>query len=85
MLECQEVVKDAALRSKRLGEYICPLYLESSTVGSKRLYNRMGFEDRGVMDYGAVKEGETVSHSEDGKVSGAKLFALMWTPGPFSR
>lgn len=84
MLQCQEIVQDAALRSKRLGEYICPLYLESSTVGSKRLYNRMGFVDRGVMEYGTVKEGETVSHDEDGKVSGAKLFALMWTPGPFS-
>lgn len=80
MLECQAVVTEAALEAKMMGRYVSPLYLESSTVGSKRLYNRMGFVDRGSMKYGEVKEGETVSTDEDGKVSGAQMFALTWTP-----
>lgn len=80
MLECQGVVAEAALEAQKLGRYASPLYLESSTVGSKRLYNRLGFVDRGTMEYGKVNEGETVSTDMKGKVSGAKLFAMMWTP-----
>lgn len=80
ILECQKIVTDEAQKSKSLGEYVCPLHIEASSEGSKRLYNRTGFVDTGSIEYGTVKKGENVSRDENGKVSGAKLYGLVWKP-----
>lgn len=74
------MVTEFTLREKMLGKQVGPLYLESSSLGSKRLYNRVGFVDRAEMVYGKCKDGETATADEKGKMLGGRLFAMTWMP-----
>lgn len=80
LLECQRVVAEFTLKERMLGKEVGPLYLESSTLGSRRLYKRVGFVDQAEMAYGTCEEGEAIATNGNGNVVGGRLFALTWTP-----
>lgn len=62
-------------------EYVsAPLYLEASSLESKRLYDKVGFQDVCTGIYGTLSEGENVRVEEDGSVSGGRLFGMVWQP-----
>lgn len=57
-----------------------PLYLEASTLDSKRLYNRTGFENICTGTYGILGEGEDINMMDDGLVLGGRLYGMIWQP-----
>ena len=62
------------------GKDSLPLYLESSSRGSQRLYRKVGFEDKYELSYGDLQEGDDWSYDKAGKIVGGKMFAMLWTP-----
>lgn len=67
-------------KAKGMKPVPCTLYLEASSVDSKRLYTRVGFELRATFAYGQLDEGEDLRLAEDGSVLGGRQYGMVWTP-----
>lgn len=77
LAEFQDVVR----RSEEGKKVKNPLYLEASSTGSKRLYQRVGFMEQGSLVYGDCREkGGDLLVDENGKVNGGRMFGMVWTP-----
>ena len=57
-----------------------PLYLESSSMGSKRLYERVGFVQRGEMTYGECRPSQAVNVDKNDRIIGGKWYGMVWDP-----
>lgn len=58
-----------------------PLYLEASSTGSRRLYERVGFVQQGSLAYGDCRDkGGDLLIDEAGLVQGGRMFGMVWTP-----
>lgn len=60
-------------------EKVKPIYLESSSRGSQRLYRRCGFVDCDEYTYGKIEQGEDVVRDGKGRVIGGRAFGMIWT------
>ncbi|KAJ9663836.1 hypothetical protein H2198_000596 [Neophaeococcomyces mojaviensis] len=78
--EYQKVVTQVVETSDKQEGEAASLYLEASSVSSKRLYSRVGFRDRDTMVYGTLGEGDDVRVDEEGRVIGGRQFGMTWTP-----
>lgn len=68
-------------RSEETKEAKDPMYLEASSTGSRRLYERVGFVERGSLAYGDCrKKAGDLLVDDDGKVNGGRFFGMVWTP-----
>lgn len=77
LLEFQRIARESGPEEK--GGPM-PLYLESSSLGSKRLYERVGFEQRGEMTYGECRPNQAVNVDENDRIIGGRWYGMVWTP-----
>jgi ribosomal protein S18 acetylase RimI-like enzyme len=84
LMDLQEHVRQYNILERQkaegqVAEYVpTPIYLETGSLDSKRLYKRMGFEEICTGIYGTPAEGEHVSVGEDGTVLGGRQYSMIW-------